>query len=153
MSWRTSIDQDWLNSQNSYAGYADPDAFVLRQALNNTNEVWRVLHRVTYVNRIAATGSNQQQNGDGESLAPDIQRPGNDSIKANALLIALLPVPQGDETPMRTISSELQTLLGTWETQPNPQLWQKELRNEAPQINAQITTEVMTYMQYRQYGD
>lgn len=39
------VDPDWLESD-------DADARALRQARGNLNHVWRVFHRVTYVNRV-----------------------------------------------------------------------------------------------------
>lgn len=39
------VDPDWLGS-------SDPDAVALRDAKSRRNSVWRVLHRVTYVNRV-----------------------------------------------------------------------------------------------------
>ena len=43
------IDPDWLISD-------DPDAIALRQAKQRPNAVWRLMHRVTYVNRVPPTG-------------------------------------------------------------------------------------------------
>lgn len=42
----TVVDQEWLRLSN------DPRAVALREAKYNSNEAWRVLHRVTYVSRI-----------------------------------------------------------------------------------------------------
>ena len=44
------VDPKWLNS-------AEPDAVALRAAKGRPNQVWRVMHRVTFVSRIPATGS------------------------------------------------------------------------------------------------
>ncbi len=44
--WSSVIDQDWLDTSS------DADARSLRQARANLNIVWRVFHRVTYVNRV-----------------------------------------------------------------------------------------------------
>ena len=43
--WDTVVDPDWLEGE-------DNDARALRQAKGNLNNVWRVLHRVTYVSRV-----------------------------------------------------------------------------------------------------
>ncbi|NQX86665.1 MAG: hypothetical protein HRT67_12310 [Flavobacteriaceae bacterium] len=50
--FKTIVDSNWLNRQGDYAVTYDPDAFALREALNNNNEVWNVKHRVTYVSRV-----------------------------------------------------------------------------------------------------
>lgn len=133
------VDQDWLQRRGDYASVADPDAFALREALNNPNEVWRVLHRVTYVNRIAAVG----QTGDGESLAPLVQEPDGNSLTANAVLMALLPVTATDPTPLQTIGNELGALLTQWQQNP---LWGSVVT--AQQV--QIRSDIMAYMQFRQ---
>lgn len=44
--FQTVVKQDWLHTSNDF------DARALREALPQKNGVWRVLHRVTYVNRI-----------------------------------------------------------------------------------------------------
>lgn len=133
------IDPDWLNGDNAYAGVADPDAFTLRQALANSNEVWRVLHRVTYVNRIAATGTSS---GDGESLPPSVRQPDADSETANALLLAnILPAGAGASNPMQAMSLELGTLLTGLE---NNALWGAALTQAAPLVRGQV----MAYIQY-----
>ena len=112
--FQTVVDPDWLNRQGAYAGTYDPDAFALKQALANPNEVWRVLHRVTYVNRVRESGSGTE----GETLAPDVRRPDADSIAGNALLISDLPIAPGDPRPMATVSAEADALLATLEANP-----------------------------------
>ncbi|MEG8232638.1 LamG-like jellyroll fold domain-containing protein [Pseudomonas orientalis] len=101
------VDQNWLNRQGAYAGSYDPDAFALKQALAYPNLVWRVLHRVTYVNRVPLASDP----GEAESLPPDIQRPDAQSIATNALMIDSVPLQSNDPTPLATISSELDVLL------------------------------------------
>jgi hypothetical protein len=46
--YATVVDQEWLAAAN------DPNAIALRMARGKPNNVWRVLHRVTYVHRIPA---------------------------------------------------------------------------------------------------
>jgi hypothetical protein len=73
------IDHEWLHNAN------DPDALALRQALTRNNEIWRVMHRVTYVSRVPQT-----QNGDideGESLAPDVIKPDSSSEIGNTVIL------------------------------------------------------------------
>lgn len=113
--FQSVVDPDWLNRQGAYAGTYDPDAFALKQALVNPNEVWRVLHRVTYVNRVRESGSGTPE---GETLAPDVRRPDADSLASNALLISDLPVAVGDPRPMATVSSEADALLAALEADP-----------------------------------
>lgn len=50
-NFKDIVDEDWLKS-------AEPDAVALVKALVNTNEVWRVLHRVTSVSRVAPDPGN-----------------------------------------------------------------------------------------------
>ena len=101
------VDQDWLNRQGAYAGTYDPDAFALKEALAYPNLVWRVLHRVTYVNRVPV----ESNPADAETLTPDIRRPDAQSVAMNALLIKAVPVSNSDPTPKATISNELDTLI------------------------------------------
>ncbi len=82
------IDPDWLNS-------SDPDAVAMRQASKQRNDVWRVLHRVTYVNRVPmddsrevgttapATGSASY-----EQVGNDTLRPDDYSMASNSMMIA-----------------------------------------------------------------
>jgi hypothetical protein len=82
------IDPDWLAS-------SDPDAVALRQARAHRKAVWRVLHRVTYVNRVplddsAKTEPDPPPSG---STAPEQVsnrelRPDDYSMVANARTIA-----------------------------------------------------------------
>lgn len=99
------VDRDWLNGQGAYAGKYDPDALALRAALSNPNEVWRVLHRVTYVSRTPPASEQQ-----GMSLTPDVRRPDEDSIVSNLVVIAELPATDA-ANPMPAISTEADTLL------------------------------------------
>jgi hypothetical protein len=112
--FHTIVDQDWLNRQGEYAGSYDPDAFALRQALAYPNLVWRVLHRVTYVNRVPLTPNHV----DAETLTPDIHKPDAQSIAMNWLLIEAVPVPVNDPTPQATISADLDDLLATMSNNP-----------------------------------
>lgn len=129
------VDPDWLNRQGAYAGTYDPDAFALKQALANPNEVWRVLHRVTYVNRVRESGPGPE----GETLTPDVRRPDADSIASNALLISDLPVPAGDPRPLATVSAEADALLATLEADP---VWGSRLAAEHDWVKQNI----MAYM-------
>lgn len=100
------VDEDWLHGQGAWAGRYEPDASALRQALNRPNEVWRVLHRVTYVSRVPP----ESQSG-AESLAPPVRRPDQPSITENAWLIAELPTDLDAPNPMAVISAEADQLL------------------------------------------
>jgi hypothetical protein len=106
--FHTIVDQDWLNRiGEAYAGTYDPDAFALKQALAYPNLVWRVLHRVTYVNRVPLDPTHR----DAETLSPDIHKPDAQSVAMNRLLIEAVPVPVNDPTPLATISQDLDKLL------------------------------------------
>ncbi|MEP6620927.1 MAG: LamG-like jellyroll fold domain-containing protein [bacterium] len=130
------VDQNWLNRQGEYAGTFDPDAYALKEALQYPNLVWRVLHRVTYVNRVPLDSSPV----DAESLTPDIRRPDAQSVATNALLIDAVPVVNSDPTPKATISHELDALLAA--------LSQNALYGALVTANAvDIKTDAMFYMQ------
>lgn len=72
------VDPEWLNLSN------DPRAAALREARSNENQAWRVLHRVTYVSRIAPEFDVAPKAG-GE---PPTMPPPN--IQANELLLRLV---------------------------------------------------------------
>jgi hypothetical protein len=129
------VDPDWLNRQGPYAGTYDPDAFALKQAVANPNEVWRVLHRVTYVNRVREDGEGQGT----ESLAPDVRRPDAASIAANAQLIVDVPLTPTDPHPGATVSAEVDALLAVLEENP---FWGKRLAA----AHAQVRADVIAYM-------
>ena len=77
------VDPDWLAS-------ADPDAIALRQSQDNPNDVWRCLHRVTYVNRVPPVPGEGNSVEDAEDIANDVARPDTLSIKDNGMLINYL---------------------------------------------------------------
>lgn len=77
------IDPDWLASD-------DPDAIALQQASNHKNAAWRLMHRVTYVNRVPPMADDWTTDAE----APDTQgvsspplRPDEHSIHHNATII------------------------------------------------------------------
>jgi len=128
------VDQDWLNGQGAYAGKYDPDALALRSALNNPNEVWRVLHRVTYVSRTPPTTQNE-----GQSLTPDVRKPDEDSVISNSVMIAELPADLNAENPMSKVSEEADVLLA--EMVKNP-VWGAALAENL----AEHKKDIMEYM-------
>jgi hypothetical protein len=105
--FKNIVDNNWLNRQGDYTGTYDPDAFALRQALYNNNEVWSVKHRVTYVSRVPESTPSEE----GESLSKAPHKPDNDSIESNALLIGLVPLSKNDKKPLLTLSDEINALL------------------------------------------
>ncbi|QBF31180.1 LamG domain-containing protein [Thalassococcus sp. S3] len=128
------VDRDWLMGQGDYAGKFDPDALALRQALNNPNEVWRVMHRVTYVNRTPPTQQNQ-----GQSLAPNVRRPDDESVVSNLVMIAELPTNLTAPNPMAQVSAEADKLLA--ELAKNP-VWGADLAEKS----AEHKEDIMKYM-------
>lgn len=72
------VDPEWLTYSSS------PAAAALRQARAETNPTWRVLHRVTYVSRIAPA----LEPFPGLAEAPDVTPPAN--LSANARLVELV---------------------------------------------------------------
>ncbi|MEM7031888.1 MAG: LamG-like jellyroll fold domain-containing protein, partial [Chloroflexota bacterium] len=55
--WNRVVSRKWLESDN-------PNARALRAAQGNLNQVWRVLHRVTYVSRVPPTGERPVSTGE-----------------------------------------------------------------------------------------
>jgi len=130
------VDPHWLNRTEAYAGTYDPDAFALKQALAYPNLVWRVLHRVTYVNRVPLSPTHR----DAETLSPDIHKPDAQSVAMNRLLIEAVPVPVNDPTPLATISQDLDTLLS--------EMSKNTLYGKLVEANiAEIKSDAMYFMQ------
>jgi hypothetical protein len=75
------VDPEWLNGQGRYAAEYGPNARALREARSKSNEVWRVLHRVTYVSRISGPFAPTPT----EVVRDDVRRPAN--VEANLGLI------------------------------------------------------------------
>jgi hypothetical protein len=75
------VDPEWLNGQGKYAAEYGPNARALREARSKPNEVWRVLHRVTYVSRIPPRFEPTPV----EAVPQEVRRPAN--IEANMGLI------------------------------------------------------------------
>ena len=99
------IDDDWLYRKGPYADSFDPDALALRESLVNVNEVWRVLHRVTYVSRTPP-----QRDSGGQSQGSGAMKPDAESVTNNFWLISTLPVGQGPN-PLAAVSQEADALL------------------------------------------
>ncbi|MBL8518888.1 MAG: hypothetical protein JNM76_18155 [Betaproteobacteria bacterium] len=131
--FKSVVDEDWLQRQGPYTGTFDPDALALRQSLANVNEVWRVLHRVTYVSRVPP-----QFKDPGESLPADARKPDAESISNNYWLIQELPAGP-PPTVMPAVSDEADKLLIELETNP---VWGPLLAKN----RAETKQDIMTYM-------
>jgi hypothetical protein len=131
------VDEDWLNGQGAYAGHYDPDALALRQALTNVNEVWRVLHRVTYVSRVPPLSQDQ-----GESLAENVREPDEESIIGNLLLIQALPTDRQAPNPMAKVSLEADTLLANLAQNP---VWGKLIQDGWVEFKKDIMIYMKSY--------
>ena len=75
------VDPEWLNGQGKYADEYGPNARAMREARSKPNQVWRVLHRVTYVSRIPPRFEPTPV----EAVPQQVRRPAN--IEANMGLI------------------------------------------------------------------
>lgn len=137
-NFKTIIDSNWLNRQGDYVGSYDPDAFALRQALNNNNEVWSVKHRVTYVSRVPESSPAHE----GESIPIDSRKPDEDSIVSNAFLIEKIPVSHSDSHPLTTISKEINTLLDQLKTNP---LWGSQITEDREEIKEDLSIYLKGY--------
>lgn len=131
------VDEDWLEGQGRWAGRYEPDALALRQALTRPNEVWRVLHRVTYVSRVPPSA----QSG-AESLAPPVRRPDQPSIVQNAWLIAELPTDLQLPQPLAVIGVEADVLLD--ELARNP-VWGPRLAADRAAVKRDVMAYLATY--------
>jgi hypothetical protein len=105
------VDPEWLNGQGKYAAEYGPNARALRQARSKPNEVWRVLHRVTYVSRKPP----EDEPTPVEAVAQEVRRPAN--IEANMGLIQeierikrLMP-PSPDESRLVRLGQAVDWLL------------------------------------------
>ncbi len=86
------IDPGWLKNTN------DPDAVALTMAKNSPSDVWRILHRVTYVSRVLPEQDDQNPNNEyaigldtkQQVTEPDIAIPDAISEGNNDLLIKLI---------------------------------------------------------------
>lgn len=131
------VDGEWLYGQGAYAGQYDPDALALRQALTQPNEVWRVLHRVTYVSRVPPVTQSE-----GESLTPGARRPDELSEVANTALIVALPADPSKPNAMAQVSAEADALLDELVTRP---VWGPVLAAARVETKADIITYMRSF--------
>jgi hypothetical protein len=135
------VDQDWLERTGAFNFY-DPDAAAMKEALSNANEVWRVLYRVTYVNRIPPLTPNQ----DGETASPDAHAPDLASICSNIWLIDVLPQSQ---VPLPSLSSAVDQLLTGLVNNP---LWGSKLNSSLGEAKEDLMFYMENYYIAQQEG-
>ena len=140
------VDEDWLRNS------ADPNAIALRGAVIEGNKVWRILHRVTYVSRVAPTfdsAPNQQ-----------VSRKVNQSIVVadNQRLIQLVQQSLGTEKPTAAnigaaVTAVLAPASGNAVLSAEVPWWQTFLDAarggsdpDAAQEMAQLRLDTLTYM-------
>jgi hypothetical protein len=145
------VDPEWLDGQGQYAGEYGPNARALREARFKPNEVWRVLHRVTYVSRVPPRFEPTPV----EAVPKDVRRPAN--IEANIGLIQeierikrlLSPIP--DESHLMILGRAIDRLLfgdGSGDGQGQSELekivsWWAD-RDE--DVKREIRQDLMTYL-------
>ncbi|MBL6447060.1 carbohydrate-binding protein [Fulvivirga sp. 29W222] len=79
------IDKDWLDNPD------DPNAIALKDALTRPNDVWRVFHRVTYVNRVPPEENAEDADNIKHVTIPNQnQRPDDISVARNSIIIKVL---------------------------------------------------------------
>ena len=101
------IDRNWL------ANSAHPDAAALRTATAQTNGVWRVLHRTTYVSRVAP----DLQPAPAESTPEPVTEPAG--LAGNTLLVRLVEKEITTPTPSPVqIGAAVRAVLGTGPAAP-----------------------------------
>jgi hypothetical protein len=129
------VDQDWLHRTGQYAHTIDPDAAALQQALFRPNEVWRVLHRVTYVARVPLT----QQTA--LSQPRNARRPDAASLTANGWLINRLQTTTTGN-PMPAVSRKADALLDTLAADP---VWGAKVAAERDMLKQHFMTYMRAY--------
>ncbi|MFJ7498933.1 LamG-like jellyroll fold domain-containing protein [Serratia grimesii] len=130
--FKAIVDQEWLHRTGAYAHTVDPDAAALQQAMFRPNEVWRVLHRVTYVARVPL---NQQS---ALSQPQNARRPDAASLEANSWLINQLQT-SSTANPMPGVSRRADVLLDTLATNP---VWGAKVAAKRSELKQNF----MTYM-------
>ncbi len=81
------IDPAWFNDPNN------PDAIALKEAQNRSREAWRILHRVTYVNRVPQDTNildGDKSASASETLSNKVHKPDAMSLGNNYLVIELI---------------------------------------------------------------
>lgn len=130
--FKSIVDQDWLHRTGPYSHTVDPDAAALQQAMFRSNEVWRVLHRVTYVARVPP----EQQTA--LSQPKNARRPDAASLEANSWLIDRLQT-SSTVNPMPSVSTKADALLATLAANP---VWGAQVVSERDALKQDF----MTYM-------
>ena len=123
------VDPNWLYERGPYAGQYLPNARAIREAKKNANDVWRVLHRVTFVSRIPPKIEEKPL----ESTPPPVRRP--DNVEANMALIdeieytfkTLYP----DENPAEAGLAKLGKAVDKWLGQVQEKTWGKDLKSDS----------------------
>lgn len=88
--FKSIIDQDWLSEKSG----PDPNAWALRSALSRPNAIWRVCHRVTYVDRVPLLNEGHWQSG--EDVVDKIERPDSLSLSNNAAILKFLGLSENN---------------------------------------------------------
>jgi len=102
------VDQNWLQCSS------DPDAIALRGAQIEDNGVWRVLHRVTYVNRVPPSSDTAPSQTVDKGGARDI------AVDDNLILISLVEEALAGRTPTpANIGAALSTVLDPTDGSPS----------------------------------
>jgi hypothetical protein len=140
------VDQNWLHNS------ANPDAAALRTATAQANGVWRVLHRTTYVSRVAPP----LQPAPAESTAPPITEPAG--LEGNTLLVRLVEKQITSEAPSPAqIGAAVTAVLGTGPAAPGllsallpwwlPFLQEAQVaRSDASTTLAALRVDLLAYM-------
>jgi hypothetical protein len=145
------VDPEWLNGQGKYAAEYGANARALRQARSKPNEVWRVLHRVTYVSRIPPQGEPTPV----EAVPKDVRRPAN--IEANIGLIREierikhLTPPSPEETKLMILGRAVDRLLfadasGNGQGQSELEKITSWWAGRVPGVKREIRQDLMTYL-------
>lgn len=137
------VDEDWLRSN-------EPDAVTLRTA-NTANPAWRVLHRVTYVNRIPPGADNMPS----QMLPPPVARIVD--LDNNEVLVGLILAALGANDPTtQNVGAAVMTVVnppGTPGNYPPSQLgavipwWEAFLNSTRAPVNNQDNYQLLQGLQ------
>jgi hypothetical protein len=140
------IDKNWLNNSES------PDAAALRTATASTNGAWRVLHRVTYVNRVPPP----LQPASTDTAPPPVTPPEN--LAGNTIITRLIErqIEATVPTPAQ-IGAAVTAVLGTGPSDAgllaNVLTWWQQFlqdaqdkRSDAHRVLSELRTDLLDYM-------
>ncbi len=143
------VDQNWLYERGPYSGQYLPNARALRQAASNLNQVWRVLHRVTYVSRVPPKLEERAV----ETRPKEVRRP--DGLVGNVLLVEQIEeiyehLYPGEQAALADLV-KLGASIDVWLDAVAPWVWGKSLTVapgtwKDPERRKELRLDVLSYL-------